>query len=61
MGSIRTMSVAALLLAVAEHSEEVKPLQGKSILITLAVIAVICGAILLAGFGYFTSDSDSSH
>ena len=57
------MSVAALLLAVAEHSEEVKPLQGKSIFITLAVIAVISGAILLAGFGYFTSDSEggSSH
>ena len=54
------MSVAALLLAVAEHSEEVKPLQGKSILITLAVITVICAAILLAGFGYFTSDSDNS-
>jgi hypothetical protein len=54
------MSVAAFLLAVAEHSEDVKPLQGKSILITLAVITVICGAILLAGFGYFTSDSDNS-
>lgn len=56
-----TTTAAALLLAVAEHSEEVKPLQGKSILITLAVIAVICAAILLAGFGYFTSDNSDSH
>ena len=52
------MSAAALLLAVAEHSEEVKPLSGRSMLITLAVITVICGAILLAGFGYFSPGSD---
>lgn len=53
-------TAAALLLAVAEHSEEVKPLQGKSILITLAVIAVICAAILLAGFGYFSPSKDDT-
>ena len=52
------MSAATLLLAVAEHSERVKPLSGRSILITLAVIGVICAAILLAGFGYFTGDGD---
>ena len=49
---------AALLLAVAEHSEEVKPLSGRSMLIALAIILVICGAILLAGFGYFSPNSD---
>ena len=52
------MSAAALLLAVAEHSEEVKPLSGRSMLLTLAIIAVICGAILLAGFGYFSPGND---
>jgi hypothetical protein len=51
-------TATALLLAVAEHSEEVEPLQGKSILITLAVITVICAAILLAGFGYFSPSKD---
>ena len=53
-------TAAALLLAVAEHSGEVEPLQGKSILITLAVITVICAAILLAGFGYFSPSKDDS-
>ena len=52
--------MSALLIAVAEHSEDVKPLSGRSMLITLAIITVICGAILLAGFGYFTSDGDGS-
>ena len=52
------MSAAALLLAVAEHSEEVKPLSGRSMLIALAIILVICGAILLAGFGYFSPGND---
>ena len=28
---------------------------------TLAVITVICAAILLAGFGYFTSDNNDTH
>ncbi|HVF32410.1 MAG TPA: hypothetical protein VM933_05160 [Acidimicrobiales bacterium] len=49
---------AALLIAVAQHSEEVKPLSGRSMLITLAVIAAICAAILLAGFGYFSPGND---
>ena len=55
------MTAAALLLAVAEHGEGVKPLSGKSMLITLALITVICAAILLAGFGYFTSDDSNKH
>ena len=43
-----------LLVAVAEHSGEVEPLSGRSILITLAIVAAICFAIVLAGFGYFS-------
>ena len=57
MGSIPAM-LAALLVAAAETEERVKPLAAKSIFITLAVIAVIVAAILLAGFGYFTSDDN---
>jgi hypothetical protein len=51
-------TLAALLVAAAETEERVKPLSGRSMLIALAVIVVICAAILLAGFGYFTSSDD---
>ena len=44
----------SLLVAVAEHSGEVEPLEGRSILIALAIILAICFAVVLAGFGYFT-------
>ena len=61
MGSIPAMSLSlslpplpSLLVAVAEHTEDVEPLSGRSILITLAVILVITFAIVLAGFGYFS-------
>jgi len=53
--------VLALLLAAVETAEKVKPLEAKSILVTLAVIAVVCAAILLAGFGYFSPSNDDSH
>jgi hypothetical protein len=46
--------VPSLLIAVAEHAEEVEPLSGRSILITLAVILAVTFAIVLAGFGYFS-------
>ena len=59
MGSIRPMSLPlSLLVAVAEHTEEVKPLEGRSILIALAIVLAICFAIVLAGFGYFSPGSD---
>jgi hypothetical protein len=45
-------TLVALLVAAAEN-EDVKPLAAKSLLVTLALIVVICAAILLAGFGYF--------
>jgi O-antigen/teichoic acid export membrane protein len=54
-------AAAALLVAVAEHTEDVEPLSGKSLLITLAIIVAICAAILLAGFGYFTSEDSDKH
>lgn len=53
--------VLALLLVASETAEKVKPLRAESILVTLAIIAVVCAAILLAGFGYFSSSSDSSN
>ena len=48
------LSLPSLLVAVAEHSEEVKPLEGRSILVVLAIILAIVFAIVLAGFGYFS-------
>ena len=48
----------SLLVAVAEHSEEVEPLAGRSILITLAIILAIVFAVVLAGFGYFSPGDD---
>ena len=59
MGSIRAMTLLPLLAAAAQEAEEVKPLSGTSLLVTLAIIVVIGAAILLAGFGYF-GPSDSS-
>jgi hypothetical protein len=44
----------SLLIAVAQHTEEVEPLAGRSILIVLAIILAVVFAIVLAGFGYFT-------
>ena len=51
----------SLLVAVAEHSGEVEPLEGRSILIALAIILAICFAVVLAGFGYFTPGDDGSN
>lgn len=49
----------SLMVAVVEHAEAVKPLSGRSILITLAIILAITFAIVLAGFGYFSpGDND---
>ncbi len=53
--------VLALLVAASETAEKVKPLRAESILVTLAVIAVVCAAILLAGFGYFSSSDGKAH
>lgn len=50
--------VLALLLVASETGEKVKPLQAKSLLLTLAVIVVICGAIMLAGFGFFSPSDE---
>ncbi len=51
-----TLAVAAAVQA-AEHGE-VKPLATRSILVTLAIIVIAGGAVVLAGLGYFTNDSD---
>lgn len=51
---------AAALLVVVAQAEDVRPLAAKGVLVTLALIVVVCGAILLAAFGYF-SPSDDRH
>lgn len=51
------VAVAVAVAQAAEHGE-VKPLATRSILVTLAIIAIAGGAIVLAGLGYFTNDSD---
>ncbi len=53
-----TAPLAALLLAANEAEEVVKPLEAKSIFVILAMILVVCGALLLAGFGYFSPTDD---
>lgn len=52
------LAVAAAAAAQAAEHGEVKPLATRSILVTLAVIVVVGGAIVLAGLGYFTDDPD---
>jgi hypothetical protein len=54
-----SLPLLAALVAAETEAETVKPLAGKSLLITLAIIVVIVAAILLAGFGYF-GPSDSN-
>lgn len=54
-------TLAALLVAAAQNEqtvEQVEPLAARSIFVTLAVIVVAGAAVLLAGFGYFTSSDD---
>ncbi|MDP9441805.1 MAG: hypothetical protein M3P34_06450 [Actinomycetota bacterium] len=48
---------AAAAAQAAEHGEA-KPLATRSILVTLAIIVIAGGAVVLAGLGYFTNDSD---
>ncbi len=50
--------LAAVVLAAVEAEERVKPLSGQAMLITLGLIVVVCAAILLAGFGYFSPSDD---
>lgn len=52
--------LATLLLVAAETAEKARPLSAKSLLVTLAVIVAVCAAILLAGFGYFSSSDNNS-
>lgn len=52
------LAVAAAAAAQAAEHGEVKPLATKSILVTLAIIVVVGGAVVLAGLGYFTDDPD---
>ncbi len=51
---------AAAVAAAAQATEhgELKPLATRSILVTLAIIVIAGGAVVLAGLGYFTNDSD---
>lgn len=51
------MALAALL-AVADTAETVKPLTAGKIGIYLAIVIVVCAAIVLAGLGYFTPGND---
>lgn len=46
------------LLLAAEEAEHVKPLDGRSLAITLAVIVVVMGLVILAGLGYFSPSDD---
>lgn len=45
-------------LRLAAEAAEVKPLATRSILVTLGIIVIAGGAVVLAGLGYFTDDSD---
>ena len=47
-----------LALALAQHAEEVEPLRAGSIFLMLGIILVVVFAIVLAGLGYFTPNSD---
>ena len=47
-----------MLLAVLAQAEAVEPLRAGSIFLILGIILVICFAIVLAGFGYFTPSRD---
>lgn len=53
-------ALAALAAAAVQASDhvEVKPLATRSILVTLGIIVIAGGAVVLAGLGYFTDDSD---
>ncbi|MBW3557858.1 MAG: hypothetical protein KY454_13075 [Actinobacteria bacterium] len=53
-------ALAALAAAAAEAADqgELKPLATRSILVTLGIIVIAGGAVVLAGLGYFTDDSD---
>jgi hypothetical protein len=42
----------------AEDTENVKPLAAKSLLLMLAIIAVVIFAVVLGGLGYFSPGSD---
>ena len=61
VGSTRTVgtvpAVLTLLLA-AQETEHVKPLDGRSLAITLAVIALVMRLVIVAGFGYFSPSDD---
>ena len=54
------MLLAALVTAAqtAEHAEEVEPLRAGSIFLILGIILVICFALVIAGLGYFSPNSD---
>ena len=47
-----------LLAVVAQAAEEVEPLRAGSIFLILGIIVVIVFAIVLAGLGYFSPNSD---
>ena len=56
MPTLATLFVAAA--QTEQTAERVEPLAARSIFATLAVIVVVGAAVLLAGFGYFTSSDD---
>ena len=47
-----------MLLAVLQTAEEVEPLTAGKILLVLGIIVVMCFAIVLAGLGYFSPNSN---
>ncbi len=48
----------SLLLLAAQEAEHVKPLDGRSIAITVGIIVVVMALVILAGFGYFSPGGD---
>ena len=47
-----------LLALLAQAAEDVEPLTAGKILLVLGIIVVVCFAIVLAGLGYFSPNSD---
>lgn len=46
--------VAALYVLATSETEAVKPLAGRSLLVSVLVIIVVMAAVILAGLGYFS-------
>jgi hypothetical protein len=52
------LAAAGVLAQTAEQTESVEPLRAGSIFLILGIILVICFALVIAGLGYFSPNSD---